>query len=85
MDVKFDEINLKYWNDNKEKLGASKSYVCIHNGYTYGDAMNWKRIEFIHRTGDNEEILIGQNGGPKGADFALVRWEISTSKITRST
>ena len=82
MDVKFDEIDLRYWNDNKEKLGASKSYVCTHNGYTYGDAMDWKRIEFIHRTVDSEEILAGKNDGPKGAYFALVEKACNLSEET---
>jgi hypothetical protein len=44
--------------------------------------MDWKRIEFIHRTVDSEEILAGKNDGPKGAYFALVEKACNLSEET---
>ena len=46
----FDEISLRYWNENKKKVGSSKSYSCSHNGYVYGDDMQCTKIDYVFHT-----------------------------------
>ena len=57
----FDEISLEYWNQNKTKMGYSKSFSCIHNGYVYGDDMEFSRIEYVFSDSGREFVFSGKN------------------------
>jgi len=82
MGIKFDEISLSYWENNKKREGSSKSYTCKHNGYVYGDEMAYKNIEYVYLENGNEIIIKGTNGGPKEAYFKLVETACSKSEST---
>lgn len=56
MKANFDEISIQYWLDNRKYIQA-KSYSCFHNGYVYGDNMQFDKINFVF-VADNNEIII---------------------------
>ena len=56
MKTPFDEISLQYWRDNRIKT-AAKSYSCLHNGFVYGDDMDYQDLSFINIDGDKEQII----------------------------
>ena len=82
MSEKFDEISLKYWNDNKEKTKSSKSYICIHNGYVYGDNMKFDSIQYVYISENRERIIHAEYNRPKSAYFALVEEACNMSETT---
>ena len=84
MAEKFDEISLKYWDENKQKRTISKSYSCVHNGYVYGDAMQATDIQFVYVTPTSETVIKGKNHGPKWAYYALVEKACAMSSTTLS-
>ena len=53
MKANFDEISIQYWLDNRKYIQA-KSYSCFHNGYVYGDNMQFDKINFVFVADDNE-------------------------------
>lgn len=59
----FDEISLQYWYKNRKAIN-SKSYSCFHNGYVYGDNMEFEQIKFIFVDG-NDEIVVDENSRRK--------------------
>ena len=46
----YDEISLSYLEKHKMKTGLSKSYSCFHDGYVYGDEMQYTSLEFTERS-----------------------------------
>lgn len=78
----FDEISLQYWNLNKKKMGRSKSFSCIHNGYVYGDDMEFSRIEYIFSDSGKELIFSGKSNNTKSAYYELVEYSCNISAIT---
>ena len=72
MQTTFDEISLEYWNTHKKQIGSSKSYMCNHEGYVYGDKMAFTGIEFIYRKDDTEKHL-GIRNTPKASYFDFVQ------------
>lgn len=60
MRANFDEISIQYWLDNRKYIQA-KSYSCFHNGYVYGDNMQFDKINFVFVAGDNEIIIDGES------------------------
>lgn len=82
MSDRYDEISLKYWSDYKIKAGSSKSYVCYHNGYVYGDDMKYTDIEFVHVDSDGEMSFKGNRDGIKDAYFKMVQMACSLSDST---
>lgn len=63
METNFDEISIQYWFDNRKCI-HSKSYSCFHNGYVYGENMQYGRINFVFTCDDNE-ILIDEKSPKK--------------------
>lgn len=59
MNAKFDEVSLKYWKDNRVK-SATKSYICIHNGYAYGDDMDYSELSFVHTDNGSDIVISGE-------------------------
>lgn len=78
----FDEISLEYWKNNRKKVGSSKSYNCVHNGYVYGDDMQYESIEFVYLNNGNEQVIRGQNSGPKWAYLEMVEKACQQSSVT---
>ncbi|MBE7723542.1 MAG: DUF3883 domain-containing protein [Enterocloster citroniae] len=60
MKANFDEISIQYWLDNRKYIQA-KSYSCFHNGYVYGDNMQFDKINFVFVADDNEIIIDGES------------------------
>ena len=60
MKANFDEISIQYWLDNRKYIQA-KSYSCFHNGYVYGDNMQFDKINFVFVADDNEIIVDGES------------------------
>lgn len=83
MSIRFDEISLIYWKENKHKIGSSKSYICKHNGYVYGDSMSFETIEFVYISqSGNETVFKGKHNGPKWAYYEMVEKACSDSRVT---
>lgn len=82
MSIRYDEISLSYWWNNKKKVGSSKSYSCYHNGYVYGDEMKCTGIEFVYLDSKGETIYKGSNDSIKDAYFKLVQKACSMSAST---
>lgn len=82
MSIRYDEISLEYWKNNRKKVGSSKSYSCYHNGYVYGDEMKCTGIEFVYLDSKGEIIYKGSNDGIKDAYFKLVQKACSVSDST---
>lgn len=76
----FDEISLEYWNQNKTKMGYSKSFSCIHNGYVYGDDMEFSRIEYVFSDSGREFVFSGKNA--KASYYKMVEYSCNLSDVT---
>ena len=60
MKANFDEISIQYWLDNRKYIQA-KSYSCFHNGYVYGDNMQFDKINFVQTTLETQLHLLIDN------------------------
>ena len=63
MNNEYDEISFKYWNENRQKLN-SKSYICNHDGFVYGDKMLLTYMQYIYRD-EKQTITCGSASGNK--------------------
>ena len=75
----YDEISLEYWKQNSRKIN-SKSYLCYHNGYVYGENMQCKDIEFIYVSNNCEIRCNGEKGRIKQAYIKLLKWHVIRQK-----
>ena len=82
MSIRYDEISLEYWKNNRKKVGSSKSYSCYHNGYVYGDEMKCTGIEFVYLDSKGETVYKGSNDSLKDAYFKLVEKACTISAST---
>ena len=78
----YDEISIQYWLNNRRHIQA-KSYSCFHNGYVYGDNMQFNKINFIFVDGDKEIVIDGESPRKTYIKFVETACNQSTEIMNR--